>query len=92
MIEILNNWPIILAGIAGIIVIIYAIYTFIKRPTSAQLQKVKEWLLYAVTEAEKELGGGTGQIKLRYVYDRFLARFPHLTTIIPFELFSKLVD
>ncbi|MCM1334369.1 MAG: hypothetical protein NC084_12545 [Bacteroides sp.] len=26
---------------------------------------VKEWLLLAVTEAEKALGSGTGQLKLR---------------------------
>ncbi|MFR6482019.1 MAG: hypothetical protein ACLUPD_10785 [Anaerotignum faecicola] len=41
-----------------------------------QREKVKEWLLLAVTEAEKELGSGTGQLKLRYVYDLFLRRFP----------------
>lgn len=44
-------------------------------PSDKQLNKVREWLLYAVTKAEKELGGGTGQIKLRYVYDMFVARF-----------------
>ena len=46
----------------------------------------------AVTKAEKELGGGTGQIKLRYVYDMFVARFAWLARVISFEAFSMMVD
>ena len=38
-----------------------AVYVFVKMPSDKQLNKVREWLLYAVTKAEKELGGGTGQ-------------------------------
>lgn len=88
----INYWWTIVVGIAAIAVVVYAIYAFTKRPTSEQIQKVKEWLLYAVTEAEKELGGGTGQIKLRYVYDMFLSKFPFLTKVISFDMFSTLVD
>ena len=43
-------------------------------------------------KAEKELGGGTGQIKLRYVYDMFVARFAWLARVISFEAFSMMVD
>ncbi len=68
------------------------VYRFVKLPTSEQLQKVREWLLWAVTQAEKELGGGTGQLKLRSVYDLFVARFGWLAKIIPFRVFSALVD
>lgn len=89
---IIDNWPIVIAIIAGICALSYGIYIFFKKPTSEQLAKVKEWLLYAVTAAEKEFGDGTGQIKLRYVYDKFLTKFPYLTKIISFELFSSLVD
>ena len=88
----INYWWTIVVGIAAIAVVVYAIYAFAKRPTSEQIQKVKECLLYAVTEAEKELGGGTGQIKLRYVYDMFLSKFPFLTKVISFDMFSTLVD
>ena len=56
-------------------------------PTNEQLKKVKEWLLWAVAEAEKELGSGTGQLKLRYVYDMFIVKFPSLAKIISFETF-----
>ena len=69
-----------------------AISNFVKTPRPQQLKQVKEWLLYAVMEAEKELGSGTGQIKLRYVYDKFLTKFPVVAAIISFENFSKLVD
>ena len=49
-------------------------------------------MLYAVTEAERELGGGTGQLKLRKVYDMFLAKFPKLSIFISFDTFSRWVD
>ena len=71
---------------------LYAVYVFVKMPSDKQLNKVREWLLYAVTKAEKELGGGTGQIKLRYVYDMFVARFAWLARVISFEAFSMMVD
>jgi hypothetical protein len=87
-----SYWYIIVIIIAAIAVIGYTIYAFVNRPSSEQLGKVKEWLLYAVTEAEKALGSGTGQIKLRYVYDMFVAKFTWLARIIPFEQFSTLVD
>lgn len=93
MLEFITNyWYILLAAVAAIVVGGYLLYVFIKKPTSSQIAKVKEWLLYAVTEAEKELGSGTGQIKLRYVYDMFIAKFVWLTKVISFEAFSVLVD
>lgn len=87
-----SNWLLIIIAIAVLAVVGYSIYVFIKRPTSEQLSKVTEWLLYAVSAAEKELGSGTGQIKLRYVYDMFLAKFPYLAKVVSFEAFSLLVD
>lgn len=90
--KIIEYWPLYVALIAIIVIAALLIYTFIKMPTNQKLMKVKEWLLYAVTQAEKEFGSGTGQIKLRFVYDRFLIVFPYLAKIIPFELFSTLVD
>ena len=56
----------------------YSVYVFVKRPHTEQLKSVKEWMLFAVTKAEKELGSGTGKLKLRYVYDMFIAKFPWL--------------
>ena len=89
---IVDNWAVIVAAIAILAVAIVAIVRFVGLPTASQLAKVKEWLLWAVTEAEKELGGGTGQLKLRQVYDLFVTRFPWLAKLISFELFSTMVD
>jgi hypothetical protein len=88
----ISNWFLIVIAIAAIVVGGYSGYVFAKRPTTEQIIKVKEWLLYAVTEAEKVLGSGTGQVKLRYVYDMFLTKFPYLSKAISFESFSVLVD
>lgn len=54
--------------------------------------KAKEWLKYAVCVAEEELGSGTGQLKLRMVYDMFVEKFPALASVLPFNIFSKWVD
>lgn len=87
-----QNWFIIVGVAAVAAAGTYAVYTFVKMPSDKQLNKVREWLLYAVTKAEKELGGGTGQIKLRYVYDMFVARFAWMAKILSFEAFSLMVD
>lgn len=89
---ILTNWWLIIVVIALIAMISYAIFVFIKMPTNAQLASVREWLLFAVAQAEKELGTGTGQLKLRYVYDMFILRFTNVSKVISFEAFSQLVD
>lgn len=89
---ILNNWYLIVGGIAIIALIVARILGFIKLPTDKQLERVKEWLKYAVIKSEKELGTGTGQAKLRLVYDWFITRFPIFSKIITFNYFSKLVD
>ena len=88
----MNN--VILGLIAALLALIigYCIYVFLHKPTDLQISQIKEWLLFAVAQAEKELGSGTGQLKLRYVYDMFIARFPHLVKFIGFEAFSGLVD
>lgn len=89
---IVENWFVIVAVMAVVAAGGYAIYVFVKMQSDKQLNKVKEWMLYAVTKAEKELGGGTGQIKLRYVYDMFVARFTWLAKVISFDMFSMMVD
>ena len=89
---ILENWYIILAFFAAGIVAGIAVYHFVKQPKADQLRKVREWLLWAVIQAERALGSGTGQLKLRSVYDLFVVRFPWLAKIVPFDMFCKMVD
>lgn len=87
-----ENWFVIVAILACAAAGGYTVYAFVKMPSDKQLNKVREWLLYAVTTAEKELGGGTGQIKLRYVYDMFVVKFAWLAKVVSFEMFSMMVD
>lgn len=77
---IMNNW-------AYIVMAIVAIIYFLTSPS-----RIEQWLIYAVTMAEKDLGSGTGQIKLRQVYDMFINAYPIFSKIVPFNLFSKWVD
>lgn len=88
---IVNNWYLVIAGVAIAAMIIVAITTWLKLPNSTQIENLKEWLKFAVTEAEKALGAKTGQLKLRMVYDMALAKFPWLA-FVSFDEFSKWVD
>lgn len=71
---------------------IISIVKFVQLGKEKKLQMISEWLLLAVVQAEKELGGGTGKIKLRYVYDMFIAKFKVTAILISFEQFSLMVD
>lgn len=90
--NIIEYWAIIvsLAAITGLLG--YGVFIFAKRPTNEKLDKLRNWLIYATLEAEKELGSNTGQMKLRYCYDLFLIKFPALAKVISFETFSEFVD
>lgn len=90
--EILVNLVFIIGLIAAVGYLAWKIYNFIKMPKVDQFEAVREWLLWAVAEAEKLYGSGTGALKLRYVYDLFLSRFKELEYFIPFDEFSKMVD
>ena len=78
----MNNWYFIVFVILTVLAVAYGL-------TSGQ---AKEWLKWAVCYAEEQLGSGTGQLKLRMVYDMFLEKFPALSSILPFTIFSKWVD
>lgn len=81
MVEIIvNNWQLFALAIASVI----ALYFIIKEP-----KRVKEWLIWACAEAELALGSGTGEMKLRMVYDMFMTQFPLISKIITFSLFKR---
>lgn len=88
----MENWYICIALMAVATAIGVCIGRFLKLPNSVQIDKVKEWLLWAVTQAEAELGSGTGQLKLRQVYDVFVQRFPAVAMVVSFDTFSLWVD
>lgn len=82
---------VIIAVVAAILIGIFVLW-FLKLGREKQIQIIQEWLLLAVVKAEKELGNGTGQIKLRFVYDLFLDKFKFGSMFITFAQFSGLVD
>lgn len=58
-----------------------------------QFNSFQRWLLYAVSEAERFLGSGTGQLKLQYVYNLAVnSKFGLISKLITFKMFSKFVD
>ena len=77
----------IICIIIGIILVVGTICLVIN-----QKKSIKEWLYFAVTEAEKFLGGKTGRLKLRFVYENFIKLFPFFSKFVTFGKFSKWVD
>lgn len=71
---------------------VFLVYQWLQKPSKAKLEDIKEWLVFATLEAEKALGTGTGELKLRYVYDKFLTRFGAVAKFISFEQFQDLVE
>lgn len=88
----INNIIIIAITIIAICVLCIGVAHFFKLSKARQEQIIKQWLLLAVVLAEKELGDGTGQLKLRYVYDLFLEKFKFISYFISFDKFSSFVD
>ena len=91
---IFENGAIIVSIVFTVAVAALAIYQFFLLPTDKQKEKVKEWLVWACIEAEKALQSGTGQAKLRRVYNAFIAvrAFSWLAKIISFDTFSAYVS
>lgn len=57
------------------------------------VRAVSDWLLNAVIEAERDLGSGTGKLKIRAVYERALKVFgPELAQIITLEQLDELAQ
>ena len=82
----------IIASVIIAIALVCGFIWFVKLPKEKKIANIKEWLKYAVVQAEKELGSGTGQLKLRMVYDMAVNKFPFLVKLIPFNIFSEWVD
>lgn len=80
-------YDIISVAIIAVVLVLSGAYLIVHQKT-----KIIEWLKYAVTEAEKFLGKGTGQLKLRQVYDMFCKQFPVVSSVLPFKWFSAWVD
>ena len=90
----IENWFLIVAFLSCATVSFCLVFRFLGMPTEKQRAKVKEWLVWACIEAERSLKSGTGQLKLREVWNLFCAvpTFTWVARIITFELFSEWVS
>ena len=89
---IIDNWFVIVATVSVFSFLVATIIKYFNMPTSKQISNLMEWLKIAVVEAEKSLGSGTGQLKLRAVYEAAIVKFPWIATYISFDKFSTWVD
>lgn len=87
-----ENWTLIVMLIAAAIAAGVAIVKFLNLPSEKQIEKIKKCLLGWVIDAERDLGSGTGKVKLSTVYGIFVTAFPFLKNFISFEVFSDWVD
>lgn len=86
-----ENWMTVFGVLAIMTVSSFYIMRWLEKPKAQQIDDLKEWLKFAVIEAEKMLGSKTGEIKLRCVYDKALVAFPWVVKFISFEIFKGYV-
>ena len=79
------NWDSILAAL---VVIIIAVVAVVKQEKAV----IFKMLFSLVTEAEKQYGSGTGELKLSSVVSQLYAKLPIAATIIPVGTVEKWVE
>lgn len=85
-------WFIFILFIGVVATAAIKVYKFINTPSGEQLKKVQQWLIWAVAKAEEALGSGTGQLKLRYVYDMFITKFPVIAKFVTYDEFKAMTE
>lgn len=90
----IENWYLVVAGLAVVAVMLYLVSDASNMPDEEQKKKIHEWLVWACIEAERALQSGTGQLKLREVWNLFCAvpAFTWVAKVISFETFSGWVS
>ena len=88
----IENWSLLVT--IAVIIFLGAVYCnrFMRLPSAGKIELVKQWALYIVIEMERIYGKGTGSLKLVAAYDAFVKAFPDLVPLVPFELFSRIID
>lgn len=88
----IENWMLIIVFASIFCITISYFLYFVSQSRQQKFECIREWLKFAVTEAEKSLGEKTGEMKLRMVYDMAIKQFPWILKLINFMEFSMLVD
>ena len=87
-----EHWAVLVGLTAVAYVLFNSFQKFVGLPKAMKSEVVQTWILYAIAEAEKEFGSGTGDIKLGKVYGDFAKTFPSLARVVSFEVFKSVVD
>lgn len=88
---VVDNWFLVIAAFAVMLFVGVKLFRFCKLPTEKQYNSLVEWLKYAVAEAERDLGSGTGTLKLRRVYEKAIKQFPWVSKLLSFDKFDQYV-
>lgn len=88
----IENWMLIIVFASIFCITVSYFLYFMSQSMQKKYECIREWLKYAVIEAEKALGEKTGEMKLRMVYDMAIKQFPWILKLINFMEFSILVD
>ena len=89
---IVNNWYVLVALFCILGAIVGFFMWFFSLPTDKKKENVKQFLKKLVTEAEKELGTKTGELKLATVYAEAIKVFPWIASVVSFDTFKVWVD
>lgn len=93
----INNWTLLASIFAAVALAGIKVRNYLKLSAEEQkgakqkaadrlIKAVSDWLLGALAEAEEDLGGGTGKIKIRAVYGKAIEIFgPELAQILTLE-------
>ena len=89
----LNIWTILLVVLSGILTG-WVIATIIDKTVGKQtkINLIEGWLKYMVILAERKFGSGTGKLKLTYVYNKFVEKWPEIAAWMNETQFNDLVQ
>jgi len=88
----ITYWPTILVIIVLAVWIVYKIKNFYKLPNSERVKRIKEWLLYWVTEAIKKYDVGEMDLAIAEIYGLFCDKFPIIKTLIPLDVVHQWIE
>ena len=87
-----SNLDVLIVLVVGVISLTALLTGFLLLPATDRISKIKQWMKYAVMDAENDWHEGTGELKLGTVYAAFLLRFPIVAKLVPYSVFKILVD
>lgn len=87
-----SNLDVLIVLVVGVISLTILLTGFLLLPSTDRISKIKQWMKYAVMDAENDWHEGTGELKLGTVYAAFLLRFPIVAKLVPYSVFKILVD